>query len=360
MLEENNLNRLNEKPRHKRQVDHFLINKEINNKEILERRVVLESRPSMLGIIITDWCNLSCIMCPDSRRKNQHVLSASTLRKINELLPYLEKIDWQGGEFFHLDYVKDMFLSFKKYPHVKHAITTNGLLLNKEWIELLFNLNTVVTFSIDSPRQKTYEYIRQGGSFNELIARLNLIIDLEQEHKKRLERYLTVVVMKSNYLHLTDFVEFAKKYRFSAVFFTPVKNINSEENIFKYINKDIQKHLNEVMSLLKVRFVENNIELKWTLPNADEKLGCDPDSLTKNKKNLLCDIPWRGMFICADRNGNIFPDCWCSQPVGNILENTLLEVWNNAKMQEYRKKISSNDMEICSECYVEGQRIRPL
>jgi MoaA/NifB/PqqE/SkfB family radical SAM enzyme len=360
MSDENKFNIESEGLKYRRYADLSINNKKINNSEILERKTILKSRPSMLGIIVNDWCNLNCIMCSEARRKNQCTLSASVLWKIEELLPYLEKIDWQGGEFFRLDYIRDIFLFMKHYPRIRHTITTNGILLNKEWVELLLNLNTALTFSIDSPHRETYEYIRQGGNYNELIERLNLISNLEQKHKKRLERYLTVVVMKSNYLHLVDFVEFAKKYKFSSVFFTPVKNLDSEENIFKYSNQDIQKYLNEVSYLLRDRFAESNIELKWFLPDARQQLDSSQDSLIKNNTNLLCDIPWRGMFICADRNGDILPDCWCSQPIGNIFRDTLLEVWNNVKMQEYRRKITSNDIELCSECYTEGQHIRFL
>lgn len=342
----------------KEHLGYFLSNQELNNKEIAERKIILESKPLTLGIIVNDWCNLNCIMCPESRHKNQYALSESALRKIEELLPYLEKIDWQGGEFLNLDYVKKMFLSLQNYPQIRHAITTNGLLLDKEWIELLFNLNTAVTFSIDSPHQGTYEYIRQGADYNKLIESLNLIINLEQKSKKRLERYLAVVVMKSNYLQLTDFVEFAEKYKFSAVFFTPVKNLNTEENIFKPVNQDIQRYLDETMCLLKARFTERNIELKWNLPVACDKSGKGQAGAIKNNRDLLCDLPWRGMFICGERNGDIIPDCWCVQPIGNIFHHTLLEVWNNVKMQEYRRKIASNDMELCNGCYAQGQFIR--
>jgi len=337
----------------------FLNNKEINAEETKERKITLESKPLLLGIIINDWCNLDCIMCLDSRHKNQYALSVPALWKIKELLPYLERIDWQGGEFFHLDYMKEIFLFMKGYPHIRHTITTNGLLLNEEWIELLLNLNTAVTFSIDSPRKETYEYIRRGGSYDELIERLNLIIDLEQKYKKRLERYLTVVVMKSNYLHLAEFVEFAKKYGFSSVFFSPVRHLENEENIFKHISEDTQKYLSRIMSELKSRFAESGIEFKCNLPESHKRPDVVQGGLPiKKEGDLLCDLPWKGMFICAERNGDIVPDCWCLQPIGNIFQNTLLEAWNSQKMQEYRRRIAAYDMGLCSECYAQDQYIR--
>lgn len=333
----------------------FLNNKKINIQETLKRKIILDSKPLILGIIVTDWCNLKCIMCADVRSRNQCTLPASALEKIEELLPYLERIEWQGGEFFHLDYLKELFFSMKRYPHIEHIITTNGLLLDEAWIRLLFDLNVRVYFSIDGPTKEIYEYIRKGANYGQLIKQLNLIINLEQKYKRKLERQLFVVVMKSNYRVLTDFVGFAKKYGFSFVSFMPVRFIDNEENIFKYTNNDIQKCLSENIDLIRSRFVESGIGFHSELPDYHKKLDVVQDNmLKKNSENLFCNLHWKGMFVCADRDGNILPDCWCEQPIGNIFQDSLLEVWNNEKMQEYRKKIVMHDFSLCKQECVKG------
>jgi hypothetical protein len=34
--------------------------------------------------------------------------------------------------------------------------------------------------------------------------------------------------------------------------------------------------------------------------------------------------------------GKIFPECLCSEPIGDAFVDSLLDVWNNEKMQAYR------------------------
>ncbi|MCX5713774.1 MAG: radical SAM protein, partial [Candidatus Omnitrophica bacterium] len=230
--------------------DIFHKNKEKNIEEFLKRKIVLESKPLRLGVIVTNFCNLRCIMCPESRYKGGLTLPESALPKIEEMLPYLERIDWQGGEFFTFGHLKKIFHTCKAYSDITHEITTNGLLLDEEWIELFLELNTGLTFSIDSTVKDTYEYIRQGGHFDMLIKNLNLIKKLEYKHNKILRRNITVVVMKSNYRNLRDFVDFAKQFGFGSLLFTPVLFWQNEENIFASADYDAG-YLNEAKQYIK-------------------------------------------------------------------------------------------------------------
>ena len=116
-------------------------------------------------------------MCPPSRHSGENTISSLALSKINVLLPYLESIGWQGGEFFPFRFMKNMFRSFKEYPNITHEITTNGLCLDREWIELLLDLDVCINFSIDSPLKETYEYIRKNGKYDKLLENIELIID---------------------------------------------------------------------------------------------------------------------------------------------------------------------------------------
>jgi MoaA/NifB/PqqE/SkfB family radical SAM enzyme len=332
----------------------FIKNKEKNIQETRERKIILESKPLRLGIIPTDWCNLRCIMCPTSRHKNSFTFSASVLSKIEELLPYLEAINWQGGEFLQLKYVKEMFVSLKKYPHIENEIITNGLLLDKEWIELLLESNVVVTFSIDSPVKEIYEYIRRGAKYDELIKRLKLIMELERKRGRKLRRNLTVVVMRSNYSHLTEFIEFVKEYEFNNIFFNPVMHLGVEENIF--IDPDFDfKYLDDTMHVIKNKLKEwhNNLHFVWNLPSASKKANPQQGTLlTRDNAELFCALPWKSIWIGAEREGLVTPDCWCHMPVGNVIQSTLLEIWNGEMMQKYRRMISANDSGICNEACI--------
>lgn len=334
----------------------FEENKKKNIKELSEKRIILESRPLHLGIIVTTWCNLQCIMCPSARHSENATLFEPALLKIKDLLPYLESMDWQGGEFFGFSHIKKIFELLLAYPAIRVEITTNGILLDQEWIELLLGLNSVISFSIDSTNKKTYEYIRRGAHFDILIRNLKLIKEIELKTGKNLTRDIFVVVMKSNIHELPNFISFAEEFGFRSVTFHPVQFLTSEENIF-YNNSYDTDFLQKVMDDMRKTAALKNINLVCNLPGCSSKEG-NPLRHNKQESNNgspkpFCSYPWRSLWIDVSRKGDIFPDCWCNDSLGNIYQDNLLEAWNGIKMQGYRRKIIDRDYASCNKDCIE-------
>ncbi len=361
-------------------------NRDLNTYEIYNRKTILNSKPLKLGIVLTNWCNLHCIMCPSDRNNGSSVFPAAALSKIEQLLPYVERIDWQGGEFFGFRHIKEMFLRFKIYPHIRHVITTNGLLLDEEWIKLLMDLDANLVFSIDSPIKEAYEYIRKGADYGSLIEKLELIKECERRFNRSLKKEITVVVMKSNYRHLIDFIPFIEKYGFSSVNFNPVMFLENQENIFRDIEEETINYFNQTKSYIKKALAKSGIGCGWNLPESlsfkraalycglplDAVICFIKNLVRKYKTNplkqkykesgvsfpkkdaLYCVMPWQMMWVSIERNGDIFPDCWCIHPIGNIFRDNLWEVWNNEKMQEYRRNIIAKNTGLCNKDCLSG------
>jgi len=58
------------------------------------------------------------------------------------------------------------------------------------------------------------------------------------------------------------------------------------------------------------------------------------------------------MYVNTD--GEAYPCCTTKyeNPVGNVRNNTLVELWNNDKMKEVRKKLLAGEyVEGCKNCY---------
>ena len=110
----------------------------LNEKEILEKKVVLESKPRFLTVQLTTKCNLKCPMCVVY--KNHFIIDDKVFVFIKETMPYYERIVWQGGEVFLYDKF-DELMEFAAINGVKQSILTNGLLLNDKKIELLSKYN---------------------------------------------------------------------------------------------------------------------------------------------------------------------------------------------------------------------------
>jgi len=337
----------------------FFDNKIINENEINEGKIILKSKPLTLRIVITNLCNLQCIMCGISNQKNKFSIPYEKIIKVKEFLPYLERVDWQGGEVFLVDYFKELFQQLSTYKNIHQTIQTNGLLFDKKWIELLVKSNTTVLFSIDGVTKEIYEYIRKGASFKQLLENIALFNEFINKYNSKSEKVLCVCIMRSNYLQIKEFVDFAIKYDFKRISFGFIHgtHVPPEENIFNPIDNKAIEFLRWQMPLIEESCKKYNITLdcyfsSFLINKKSDPINAHP--IQQNKKNgLICRLPWINLAIDAIRGGNVYPECLCSKSIGNIMDEDLIEIWNSEPMQEYRKKILEDRyQEICSkDCF---------
>jgi sulfatase maturation enzyme AslB (radical SAM superfamily) len=298
----------------------------------------VQAMPTRLEIILTNWCNLKCIMCPPSRYAGNYTLPLPRLfEQIDTVMPYLERVGWQGGEFMHLRPVREYIASLKANPNLRNVVTTNGQLLSEEWIRLFLGMNSWLQFSIDSPRRETYEHIRRGGDYDKLVANLRRINEIEDEERRTLGRAVHVAVMRSNLGHLDEFVPFIEEFRFRDVSFMPIVDFpaaakKAEECIFNDPDLDYGA-LNALRDRLREGCERLDVAFHWNLPSQPPRRESAPGGM-----DLGCTHPWEGMWICADRQGGIYPTCGSQFLLGDLNRDSILDVWNGPRMQEYRRK----------------------
>lgn len=343
--------------------EEFIRNIVLNEKEITEGRTILESRPRGLGITLTNRCNIRCIMC--SVWQDPWDIPRKTIDEIFGLLPYLERIFWQGGEAFLSPYFAELLEKISEYPHIRQDLNTNGLLLNQEWASRLIKVNANIIFSIDGVTKKTYEHIRQGARFEDLLKNIKMLNEFvynarKNEHNRRqCSTIINLVLMKSNYRELPDFIDFAREYKFERLQITPV-DIGNEENIFLYRDDGALAYLRSVMPEISRKAEEYGISLSNWLPDLEGSSGACQQNICREEarkelfsyrnsyaagisNELSCYWPWQFLFM--DWGGRVRPQCFCVEPVGNILKNSLLDIWNSSAMQTYRQKLFSNSYE---------------
>ncbi len=343
------------------QDDIFSRNKLLNELEIAQKKLILDSRMRNLIVTLSTRCNLNCTMCEEIRLRWE--IPQKTLREVISFFPYLERIVWQGGEVFLLDFFGDLIKAAAKFPKLRQVITTNGLLIDERWAEDLVKSNVDLTFSIDGATKDIYESIRRGAKFETLIRNLSNFNQLRKQHHHPIDINLHVVVMKSNYHQLERFIDFAKEYDFKLLALLPIGgNYGSPENIFHFKNDRALKFIKETIPKIRKKAEEYGILLENRLPiivdehNSDVTNSSHRDEAPQRNNKMLCHLPWIQLYI--DYDGTIRPDCVCEprEYIGNVLEDSLEEVWNNQKMQTYRKKIIDNCCDqICNPECVRGR-----
>lgn len=82
-------------------------NLDLNAQEIKDKKIFLQSYPQRMIVTLSTKCNSRCIMCEVV--KKQWDIPARVVEEIKFLLPYMNSINWQGGEVLVLDYFEKLF-----------------------------------------------------------------------------------------------------------------------------------------------------------------------------------------------------------------------------------------------------------
>jgi MoaA/NifB/PqqE/SkfB family radical SAM enzyme len=364
----------------------FFENKLLNEYEIASGKTILQSKPRNLMAVLSNKCNLKCVMCRSI--ENDWELPKERLGEIKNLFPYLERILWQGGEVLLLSYFKDILKESLQYPNIKQAVLTNFQLVDDEMLCLIVNNGIELRVSIDGATKDVYEKIRRGGSFERLCSNLEKLYKIRQSTPNNMSLNMNVVVMRENYKQLSLFADFAKKYHFDFITLTAIESpvdddIKLNHDIFANPKDDELEYMSYQVMLLKqkteqlgiqleVRFSTVDITdelikkysdgtdkptpLKQELPCAHEKKdereiptplvtnACDVTANNITKK-IPCHLPWNTLTLYYD--GSILPDCLCgvNNAVGHLSKDTISDVWNNKYMQAYRNKVFNNQYE---------------
>ncbi len=257
----------------------FFRNKFLNEYEIASRKTILESKPRNLMVVLSNRCNLNCIMCLTHREKWE--LPKKILDEIIELFPFLERIYWQGGEVLSLPYFKDLLKKSLQYPNIRQAVITNFQLADDEFIDLVVKNNIELTISIDGVTKETYEKIRFGGSFDRLTNNLKkLNAKMKEINNNKTILNLNVVVMRENHDKLADFVDFAHEYGFSFICFMKLQYLprnptekdqafKTEQDIFTYYSEEELKTLSFQMKLVYKRAEKYGVRIESRLSTVD-------------------------------------------------------------------------------------------
>lgn len=353
-------------------MDKTIENLLLNEEEIKNKKIVLKSYPKRLIATLSTKCNSKCIMCEVVRKKWD--MPQKTLDEIKQLLPYFQSVNWQGGEVLLLDNFYELFLESLKNKSLKQTIVSNGMLLNDKWIDALTDADIEFTISIDGLNKEIYEKIRYGSKYDVLLKNIRKLNEVRKRKNSKLRLKMHTVIMRSNYKDTDKFINFANEYNFDIVYMMPIWGGQQiDENIYIGNNFDIMSELSDKINIAEKKARDYHIEFFHSIPIIKKDERADNTIINENNKNeqkdveknetevdnikgnnvketetesLFCYLPWQQLNI--DPGGEVRPGCLCSKPIGNIEKESLLSIWNNEQMQEYRKRIINNPKNWCN------------
>lgn len=191
--------------------------------------------PNEIFISVDQTCNLSCPSCrmevikPTSEEKKQREKLAKTLRDNIFAQPTDQEINLTistTGELFASNLLLSFLngISLDQFPNVKLLIQSNGLLCKKNWKKLGALQNSVkqITVTIDAAKPETYEKLRRGGTWNEIMSAMTWLQKKKKENNMKL--YTRIVVQKDNYKEIEDFYKLSKQFDADRIEYSRIKN----------------------------------------------------------------------------------------------------------------------------------------
>lgn len=301
--------------------------------------------PFRLYLEPTTRCNLECRMCIKSiSQRPQLDLSFDGFLRIMRHFPYLQDLQLQGiGEpLLNPDIFR--MIEYAKAKRVRVGLFTNATLVDPEMAKRALNSGLDwINLSLDAASCDTYETIRKGARYEEVIENISAMMAIKKEITPAISIWFTAMMM--NIQELPAIIRLAKRLGIGKV---AVQGAHSWGNDFLrgYLKND---YLFKDIKLTRQAFIEATQEAK----RLKVRLDFRPRYFQEGKKRV-CRWPWVSCFITAD--GFVTPCCvQGSDPkilsFGNVFEEDFKVIWNSHLYQGFRRQLKSkNPPEICNDC----------
>ncbi|MDA3819014.1 MAG: radical SAM protein [Candidatus Delongbacteria bacterium] len=201
--------------------------------------------PVMLEMAIDNTCNLECVMC--NSQLSSKIASHKGVKydngfnheqfkaELQPIIPHLQECIFSGGESFLSKTYRDIWRDIIRVnPDCRISVNTNGTVLNDEIKALMEAGIFFLNVSIDSVNKTTYEQIRKGASFEQVMENLSYFLD----YSKRKNTILSMPVcpLTLNYKELPDIVEFCNS---RGIFLEFVHVFNALNVNLQYAKKEV-------------------------------------------------------------------------------------------------------------------------
>jgi radical SAM protein with 4Fe4S-binding SPASM domain len=292
--------------------------------------------PYPISIIweITSKCNLRCHYCSaNGGENNSEMKLVNVYRALDEIAKFKKvNLFLSGGEpLLREDIFK--ILSYIKRKKINTILLTNGLLLSKETILRLKDLDIKIQIGLDSLDPGLHDFLR--GAKGAFIRSFN---SLKRALSQRLEVGVAIIATKLNFREIPNFINRMIEMGVSWVCvprFIPCGRGETDRPLSLSINNriDLIKAI-----IINKYYKENKVFFD------------DPTKILFDKEKSLPDGCNAGINkLSMDSFGNIMPCPMFRLIIGSIKKNSLKHIWNKSKILAIIRN-RENIKGICKNC----------
>lgn len=298
---------------------------------------------------IIDRCNLRCKHCYQETFSKERELDFYGLKEIaDNLISTMGKwgakldIAITGGEPLLKKEIFELFSYLSNSEFVGNlSLITNGTILS-DYLEELekFKKLKEIKISLDGISEETNDWIRGEGTFSKVME------NVKKGMNGKIPYILMFTVMKKNLMEVEILLEFAKKEGFKGLIVERFFPLGMGKNIEDQVISG-NEFLNVWLSLLdKLGYIARKEELI--------KYRAIKVIFYKNRAKIFgseCIVGRDGMALLPD--GTVLPCRRFTLPIGNLLRESIYEIWKNSEVLNLIRK-RSNLKGICKNCEIEG------
>jgi len=326
-----------------------------------ELRSVVDSDPVCLYLETTNRCNLPCTTCPRTFEELEPPadMSWELFTKIVDQYPNIARVVLHGvGEPLMVRDLPNM-VSYLKARGAYVLFNTNGTLLNaRKGRELMEAGLDELRASLDAAEPATFKIVRGLDRFDCIVANLRSFIELQREMNVSTPRVsLWLTGLKETVSQLPAFVKLAHQigvpevYLQRLVYFPEAQGLaRSQSSLFEQLTAEEDEHIRAAGELAA------SLGVSFNASGATEP-GTSLQKKDQTQPWSLCRRPWTLMYFTA--HGRALPCCiapfslrgYDSFTLGDATQQTLAEIWNGARYQEFRRALqTSQPPPSCANC----------
>ena len=286
---------------------------------------------SIIGLELTNYCIMRCIMCPRTYRMNREKghMSMELFKKIideyADISPLGDAGYGPGTIWLHLygesllSPIFDEAISYTNYKGLKPMLSLNPLALTKEKMERLLNAKPYLLYlMLDGCDEESFSNLRGvSGKYEESVKNTLMFLELKDKLKSDVRTFIVCVDIPG----YNDIIDKTQSFW----------KIHGAEAIEDFLRKP---------------FCDWNGSIKEITDFAD------------NWSYGKCVNPWHTISITWD--GIVVPCCYDYDkfyPLGDVNLDSLIDIWNGEKMRNLREEFSNGNITnmLCKTCYQGGK-----
>lgn len=370
-------------------------NWDLNQAELQTLPDVLRSKPVLVYAESTSRCNLHCFMCrlsfPETTRQTRDHMKLETFARLEPLLEPGSRLSLFGlGEpLLNPNFVEMLRIAKTQGSFV--GLNSNAMLLTERIAQAMVDLEQdLLVVSFSGGTKETYERVITGANYERVVGNLRRLNELKRQsaNKRRpsatgtqglgsltpIEQITPVLqlqftAMRENFHEIPEVVRLALELRCAGVIVMPLTIVDPSLAEQSLLNPELWPQVEKAFAEARAVADAATYPFDLQLPTigllramkrkengtVGKRDGADDPNTQQEEPTPstdhslpICYEPWQTFYARDD--GTVNTCCYSNRALGDLKQQTALEIWNGDLYRRFRARMRSDNKP--SECRV--------